>query len=236
VNDREMDDLLKKAGGSGLPPEPALLDRIAGSIQPTMRPVRPLPSAGVLRTGLMAICVAVAVAGAARLGFFGIHAMSNLQMLIVPLLVGLILSAAATWVAEMIPGSKRRESARGGLFAAVLEILVLFAILFRDHHTENFVHAGLACLVAGLLHAIPIAIAGWWLVRRGFAVNPTHAALAAGTLAGLGGILMLELHCPNFEVSHLLVWHTAVIPASAALAVLFAKLVQIWRARLPGGR
>ena len=230
MNDNEMDDLLKKAGESGPPPDPALLDRIAGSIQPTLRPVRPLPSAGVLRLGLVAVCVAVAIAGAARLGLFGLRAMSGLQMLIVFLLVGLIVSAAAAWVSEMTPGSKRRQSAMGGLIAAVVELFALFAILFPDHHTENFVHSGVACLGAGLLHAIPIAIAGWWVVRRGFAVNPTHAALAAGTLAGLGGILMLELHCPNFEVVHLLVWHIAVIPVSAALAVLFAKLVQIRRA------
>ena len=229
MNDREMDDLLKKAGESSPAPDPALLDRIAGSIQPAMRPVRPLPSAAVLGVGLMGICVAVAVAGAARLGFFGIHAMNSTQKLVFPALAGFITAAATAWVAEMIPGSKRREAPWGVLFAAVFTLFALFPTLFHDHHTENFVHSGLACLFAGLLHAIPIAIAGWWLMRRGFAVNPTNAALAAGTLAGLGGLLMLELHCPNFEVWHLLVWHTAVIPVSAALVVLLAKLVQIRR-------
>jgi hypothetical protein len=92
------------------------------------------------------------------------------------------------------------------------------------------VHAGLACLIAGLVNAIPIGLAGWWLLRRGFSVNPKDAAIAAGTLAGLGGILMLELHCPNFQLAHLLVWHTAVVPVSAALAVLLTKLVQVRRA------
>jgi hypothetical protein len=28
---------------------------------------------------------------------------------------------------------------------------------------------------------------------------------------------MLELHCPNFETAHLLVWRTAVIPVRGAL-------------------
>ena len=51
-----------------------------------------------------------------------------------------------------------------------------------------------------------------------------------GCAPGLGGILMLELHCPNFQLAHLLVWHTAVVPVSAALAVLLTKLVQVRRA------
>lgn len=230
MNDHEMDDLLKKAAESGPAPDPALLGRITGAIQGNLRPVRPLPPAWVQRSGLMAICVVVAVAGAARLGYYGGEAMNNTQKLVFPALAGFITAAAMAWVAEMIPGSKRREGRWNVLFACTFTLLALFPTLFHDHHSENFVHSGLACLGAGLLHAVPIGLAGWWLMRRGFAVNPTHAALSAGTLAGLGGILMLELHCPNFQVMHLVVWHTAVIPVSAALAVLLTKLVQIRRA------
>jgi hypothetical protein len=31
---------------------------------------------------------------------------------------------------------------------------------------------------------------------------------------------MLELHCPNLQAAHILVWHTAVVPVSAALGTL----------------
>jgi hypothetical protein len=230
VNDHEMDDLLKKAAESGRGPDPGLLGRIARSIQGNLRPVRPLPPAWVLRSGLMGICVAVAVAGAARLGLYGSQAMNGTQKLVFPALAGFITAAAMAWVAEMIPGSKRREGPWNVLFACTFTLFALFPTLFHDHHTENFVHSGLACLGAGLLHAIPIGVGGWWLMRRGFAVNPTEAALSAGTLAGLGGLLMLELHCPNFQLMHLLVWHTGVIPVSAALAVVLTKLEQIRRA------
>jgi hypothetical protein len=60
-------------------------------------------------------------------------------------------------------------------------------------------HQGVVCLSAGLLHAIPAALASWLLLRRGFAVNPVAAGLVAGTLAGLAGVTMLELHCANLK-------------------------------------
>jgi hypothetical protein len=40
---------------------------------------------------------------------------------------------------------------------------------------------------------------------------------------------MLELHCPNFQAAHILVWHTGVVPVSAALGALLG-----WELRFPG--
>jgi hypothetical protein len=51
--------------------------------------------------------------------------------------------------------------------------------------------------------------------------------LAAGTVGGamaaLAGIGMLELHCNNFQALHILVWHTAVLPAGAAIGALAGR-------------
>jgi hypothetical protein len=66
-------------------------------------------------------------------------------------------------------------------------------------------------------------VAGGWLLRRGFAVNPPAAWFAAGALAGLAGVTMLELHCANFEAPHIIVWHIAVIPLSALIGFLAAR-------------
>jgi hypothetical protein len=62
------------------------------------------------------------------------------------------------------------------------------------------------------------------LLRRGFAVNSTAAGLAQGTLAGLAGVTMLELHCPIFEAPHVLVWHIAVLPVCGLVGVLVARI------------
>ena len=220
MKDREIDEILRQAGQAP-PVDPALLDRIAGAIQPTMRPVRPLPPRWILTAGLFAICGAIALAGAARLGFAGIQKLGLGRSLpIFAVLAILTWLAATAWTAAMIPGSRRLTSPTALLGAACVVLLGVFALLFRDYTTEDFLHQGLACLGAGLLHAVPAGLAGWLLLRRGFAVNPIAAGLSAGILAGLCGVSMLELHCPNFEAFHIMLWHTAVIPISGAAGAL----------------
>jgi hypothetical protein len=217
VKDREIDAILDQGARNPHVVDPALLDRIARSLGPSFPAVRPLPPSWVLAGGLMLICAAVGLTGAARLGLFGLHKMTGFECaLIFPVLGGLLWLAAAARVAESVPGSRRRLSPGLVVAIASLGLLAVFAIVFRDYRTHSFVHQGIACLTAGLLHAVPAALAGWLLLRRGFAVNPAAAGLMAGALAGLAGVAMLELHCPNFEAPHVMLWHTAVVPVSAA--------------------
>ena len=223
MRDPEIDDILKRAAQAPHDVDPALLDRVARSIGPPVRPVRPLPPAWILAGGLFLICAAISLAGAARLGFLGIRKLSVAECaLIFPVLGILAWLAAAAWVGEMIPGSRRRIAPAALLGAISVVLLAVFAILLRDYRTVHFVSQGVACLAAGLLHAIPAGVLGWWLLRRGFAVNSTAAGLVAGTLAGLAGVGMLELHCGNLEAWHVMLWHTAVIPVSAATGALLA--------------
>ena len=223
ARDEAVDELLDRATRSPHGVRPEMLGRIAESIQPGMARVRPLPATWALTGGLFLIAASVALAGAARAGFYGIEKMSLWERaLIFPALGVLAWMAAAEFVGEMIPGSRRRMAPGTLMGIGSLALLVLFAMLFRDYQTDHFWSAGMVCLVTGLLHAIPAGLAGWWLLRRGFAVNSVAAGLVGGTLAGLAGVAMLELHCPNFQALHVLVWHTAVVPASGGLGALVA--------------
>jgi hypothetical protein len=103
--------------------------------------------------------------------------------------------------------------------------------VFSDYRTERFVSQGMTCLTAGLLHALPVSVAGGLLLSRGFAVNPVASGLAKGTLAGLAGLTLLELHCPNFEAPHVMVWHIAVLAVSGVVGVLAAWTVRAYRSR-----
>lgn len=223
MNDREIDKILAQAAQAPHDVDPVLLDRVERSIGSSLRPVRPLPPAWVLAGGLILICAAVALAGAARLGFHGIQAMSVLERAVIfPALGILIWLAATVSVGAVIPGSRRRLAPGSLLAAASLALLIVFAVLFRDYRTDHFVSQGIVCLTAGLLHAIPAGLATWLFLRRGFAVNSIAAGLVAGTLAGLAGVTMLELHCGNFQAPHVMLWHTAVIPVSGAAGSLLA--------------
>jgi hypothetical protein len=227
VKDREIDDVLNEAAGIPHKVEPALLRRAAESIKASLRPVRPLPPTPVLAAGLVFICAAVALVGAAVAGFYGFEKMNVWKRaLIFPALGVLAWVAGTEFVNGMIPGSRRRMSPGVLLGVGCLLLAGVFALLFRDYRTEHFFSVGIVCLATGLLYAIPAAFLSWLVLRRGFAANPVSTGLVAGTLAGLAGVAMLELHCPNFEAAHVLVWHIAVVPLSAALGALVGQALR----------
>ncbi len=223
MNDEEIEEALRKASRVPHEAEPALLKRIADSIQPSLRPVRPLPPNWVLTGALVLVCAAVALAGAARTGFYGIEKLGIWERaLIFSTLSTLAWMAAKQLVVEVIPGSRQRFSFHAFLAFASVALVGVFALLFRDYRTDQFFSTGIACLLAGLLVAIPAAFLSWLLLRRGFAANPVAAGLGGGALAGVSGLTMLELQCPNFQALHVIVWHSAVVPVSAAAGALVA--------------
>lgn len=225
MRDRDIDDVLRQAAAAKPGVDPALLERIAGSIGSSTRPVRPLPPSWILTGCLMLICAAVAVGGALLLGPKGVQKMNAVEIgLIFPLLGVLVWLAAKLCVAEVIPGSPRPMAPWLLTVSGCVALAAIFALLFHDYRTERFVSQGMACLVAGLAHALPASLATWLVLSRGFAVNSLAAGLAKAFLAGLAGVAMLELHCPNFEAPHILVWHIAVLPVSAAVGVLAARI------------
>jgi hypothetical protein len=226
-----MDDILKRAAAARRAVEPELLDRLAASLGSPLEPVRPQPPVWLLTCGLILAAAAIAIAGAARSGFFGVFKLSAGQCAVIfaALAIFLCLSAAEA-VRERIPGSRRLAGPETTLAIGSAALLTVFASLFHDYHTDHFVHAGLACLATGVLHAIPAALAGWLIMRRGFAVNPGAAGVAAGTLAGLAGVTMLELHCANLQTLHIIVWHLAVLPVCAGAGALLAWVPRYHRA------
>ncbi len=223
MKDGEMDDILKLSSDRLPEVDRSLVDNISASIRSSLHPVRPLPSPWIWLAGLIAICAAVAIAGGIALGPHGIQKMSALQIEIIFPVIGLLVCAAAlSALAEVIPG--RRGPAAPWIVpaAACIALAIIFGLLFSDYATESFISEGMICLRAGLLPALPVALGSALLLRRGFAVNPISAWAAKGTLGGLAGIAMLELHCANFEAPHILVWHIAVIPAAAVIGAAAA--------------
>jgi len=227
MRDREIDDILKKAAGALPEADPALVERVSNTVASSAHPVRALPPARVLAAGLLSIGAGFALAGAALLGLHGIARLSAPAIaLIFPVLAALSWLAALAGAAEMTPGSRRPVGPALLPAAASTLLVAVFALLFHDYRMDRFVPQGIACLTAGMLLAFPAGVAGWLLVRRGYALNTVAAGMALGTLAGLAGVTMLELHCANFEAPHVMVWHTAVIPLSTVVGALAGRAVR----------
>ena len=233
MNDREIDQALENAARLSHAVQQPVLERIATSVRASLHPVRPAPRTWVLTAGLLLLCAAVALAGAARAGFSGFEALGIGERVIILSMLSMLSMLA--WIASRelvshwIPGS-RHYLAPDALVALVSATLFFaFALLFDDYHTTRFLSGGIVCLSVGVLHAIPAACLAAWFLRRGFAVEPVAAGAIAGTFGGLSGVTMLELHCPNLEAPHVLFWHVAVVPASAALGALVGWAVSARR-------
>lgn len=221
----DLDQIFARAGHEvehGV--EPELLDRISRAILPGLRPVRPMPPARVIVAGLLLLCASVGIAGASILGLYGIRKLSSLDAVLIFAIVGLFAWLAASQsAAEMVPGSRRMVHPALLVCAGSLALIAVFAILFSGYAMDGFVRQGIPCLRAGLLYSLPAAGGCWLILRRGMAVNATTAGLAAGTLAGLAGVIMLELHCPNLRANHVMTWHVAVVLLAAAAGALTCR-------------
>lgn len=225
MNGKELDTRIGKAADALPAVSPALLTSIAAGLKPAMRPVKPLAPTWVLATRLFLAAAGVAFVSAASAGLAGVESLGLLRAAVILAALALLLGLAATeQVHSMIPGSRRLLGPLPLVLSCCLALAALFAAEFHDYRTTSFVASGIACLIAGLERAIPAGILVWLLMRRGFAINPVAAGATAGAVAGLAGVVFLELHCTNFETLHILAWHTAVLPASAVLGAAAGAL------------
>jgi hypothetical protein len=62
------------------------------------------------------------------------------------------------------------------------------------------------------------------VLRRAAALSPALMGATAGGLAGLLGLLVLEIHCPNHNLYHILVWHLSVTAVCVVLGFVFSSV------------
>jgi hypothetical protein len=228
----EIDDLPHMAD-RGLPPEAGqrAAERARALLLPELRPVRPLPPWWALALFLIILFAAVTLTAGRAAGLDGFRALSQGQRaLIFPALLGAGWLAAVACAREMRPAAGLRLGWLALLLCAGL-FPVLFALILNNFSTQDFVAEGLSCLAAGLRVSIPAGAVIVLLLRRGFVLSWSMAGLAAGVLAGLSGLGMLELHCPNLKAPHVMVWHVAVIVVSGLLGFVIGWSADALRRR-----
>jgi hypothetical protein len=86
----------------------------------------------------------------------------------------------------------------------------------------------------GITFSIPSAFLFWLVLRRGAILFPKLIGAAAGGLAGLVGLGVLELNCSNLNVFHILVWHWGVVLISAGAGTLLGAAVEYIQKRRAG--
>lgn len=229
----QIDEMLTRAGerepGVGVPH--AVIARAQTALLGDLRPARRLSAPWVFAVSFVGVFAAVAVLAAAILGFFGVQVLDAVERgTIFPALAAAAGFAAVGLSREMRPAAGRHLGT-AVLAASLIGFPLIFFANFHDFNLGSFVREGWPCLRAGTIVAIPAGLIAAFLLRRGFVLSWKMAGLAAGTFAGLTGLAMLELHCLNLKVMHIVVWHLAVVATSAIIGLVAGSIADARRRR-----
>ena len=209
-----------------------LLRRVQAGMD-DLKPIRPLPPPRILLLASAIVFLSVVVAGALLLGTTGWHVLNMLQRtaVFVTLAVSAVL-LANSMVRQMVPGSKHAFAPATLPIAILIALMLVIVATFRSQRELAFILGGLACMKNGLSFSIPAAFLLWLILRRGAVLLPRLIGAAAGGLAGLSGLSVLEVNCPNLNVFHILVWHGGVVVIGSlggALVGAAVESIQRWR-------
>jgi hypothetical protein len=175
----------------------------------------------------MLISLAVVAIGSMLLGVNGWNAFSSIQrMIIFTALAADTIMLAVSVVRQMAPGGRHSISPRLLPIGVLVPLILVTCVIFRVRHESAFVPDGLACLRNGLTYSIPAALLFWFLLNFGAVLYPKLTGAAAGGLAGLIGVSVLEVRCPNLDLDHILVWHLGVILLCAFGGLSLGALVE----------
>jgi hypothetical protein len=208
-------------------PSAQRLRQIESALLRDLKPVQPILPGHVFLALLSALFVATVAMGSLLLGVAGWSALSAGQRTVVFAVSaagGALL--AVSMVRQMFPGSRHAISPARLLVAVLAVLTVVEVALFRPQRELAFVSDGLMCLRIGVSYAIPAGFVSWLVLRRGAMLSPKLTGATAGTFAGLIGVTVLEVYCPNLNLFHILVWHFGVIVLSALAGLIIGSFAR----------
>ena len=207
----------------------SLIAELVGDLQP----VKPLRFAHGMALTLIAATVAVAVV----INLFGLRPdlaagiVNPIHLIATGLFLGLGVAASVTVVVMSRPcvGTDHSGWTWAAAMAALLPAAGLIVGLSNTDSlfSQTSIAHGVNCFVIGGSSAVLVfAMLVLWL-RKGAPTAPDRAGLVAGIAAGSFGIFAFGLHCPESDIVHIGVWHSAVVLMMGALGrVIMPPLVR----------
>ena len=228
---RRLLGALDAAGGSPAP-SPERMRQIQASLVEDLQPVKPLASTATVLSALAISFVLVSAAGVLQLHAYGWHVLGAGQKLVVFACLALgaaVLALSA--IGQMRPGSRFAVSPAWLPAGALLLLAAAMAAVFEPRPEAAFAVRGVRCLRAGLIYTAPGGLLSWFWLRRGAALDARLMGATAGAFAALMGVTVLEIHCPNLNLNHILVWHLGVLVSAALAGAAVGSVVAVLRRR-----
>lgn len=221
MTNQEIDAVLQR---HDFPPAPGdRIKRIETALVADLKPVRPMAPASVYLASFAGIFIAMCAAGGYLAGQSGWHALSGVQKICVfAPLVASIAFLVFSIVRQMTPAAKYVRSSALLSAASFGLLLLAIAAVFEPRQEPGFLRSGLACFRTGLVFAVPAAFLFGLLLLRGARLSPALTGAMSGGLAGLVGLAVLEIHCPNLNVVHIVTWHVSVTLVCALVGFIFS--------------
>jgi hypothetical protein len=202
-------------------PNPAQLQKIKSELFAHVEPVNPLAPEAAFVAALLAISMLAVAIGVFDLGTAGWYARNAIQRAVIfPIVAGGLGFFAFLLVRQIAPGSRVFVSAPRSVVGILAIFAIVFGVLFEAHREQTFVATGLVCLRIGLECAVAVALMSWFVIRRGAVLNRVLAGAVSGALAGLSGLALLEIFCPNLDAYHILAWHLGAAVASTIAGII----------------
>lgn len=213
--------------------ESSQIDRLQNMIVGDLRPVHPMPPSWVFLSVFALIFLALSYLGVLYLRPYGWVVLMLGQKIAVFTTIGASAALLAfALVRQMVPGQK--VLLRPGLLPVGLFVLLCLVVasVFQVRTDPHFLQSGYRCLKAGVPYAIPAAFVFWLILRCGAILSPRVVGAITGMLAGLVSTTVLEVHCPNLNVWHILVWHVGIALLGLVIGLLIATVGQAIRNRM----
>ena len=199
-----------------------------------LEPVKPLR----FSVGLAYTLIAGAVSALLVVARFGLRPdlmvgqVNPFHLIATGLCLGLGLAASVTVIVMSRPsvGTDHSGWAWAAAMASLLPAAGLIAALSNGGSlfAQDAVMHGAECfLFSGGASLLVFGVLVWWL-RKGAPTAPDRAGLVVGIAAGSFGAFAFLLHCPENNIVHIGVWHSAVVLAMGAMGRALVPSLVRW--------
>ncbi len=222
--------LTGKLDAEDLPQE--LQSKLDSVVLSDLQPVKPVPSAGVLALLFGAVFAVLSAVFIFLSGTSGAQAQSSVQLGAILGVVCIAATALAVWLSgEMIPATKRFITP-AGLFTIICVGLFLAVLGLFEWQQENdlFAH-GWHCFRVGVLTTLPASALLILVLNRGAVLSFAAVGAGAGLMAGLVGVVTLQLGCTMTSAPHIMVGHLTIPLVAAAAGYFIGKAAPLLMTR-----